>query len=163
MKRLYLVRHAKSSWDSDALSDFDRPLNKRGKRDAPRMGEHLLQVRKVAPDVMVSSPARRARSTARRLAKALGYPEDRIVWHDDIYGGGADAILACIRQATADRELMVIGHNPDLTYLARMLSGEPVDNMPTCGVFCVDFEVDAWADVAEGRGKKVFFDAPKEI
>lgn len=163
MKRLYLVRHAKSSWDGDAVSDFDRPLNARGKRDAPHMGEHLRQVRKVAPDVMMSSPARRARSTARRLAKALGYAEDRIVWHEDIYEGGMDAILALIHQAEADRELMVVGHNPDLTYLARAFSGEPVDHVPTCGVFCVDFEVGAWADVAEGKGKKAFFDVPKEI
>jgi phosphohistidine phosphatase len=161
---LYLVRHAKSSWDDESLSDFDRPLNKRGKRDAPQMGEHLKRVRLANPNVIITSPALRARDTGGILADVLGYDPARIIWEERIYGGDVSDLLTIIRHIDHDcLEAMLIGHNPGLTNLAEVLSGEKVGNMPTCGVFCMDFNVLGWHLIDCGLGKKVFFDVPKQI
>lgn len=160
MKRLYLVRHAKSSWDN--LPDFDRPLSKRGKHDAPRMGDYLRSIRQVRPDYVLCSSAKRVRSTAKRLLKALEYPKDRVVWDERIYSGHSDDVLAMIRRIeNRYGEVMVIGHNPDMTELANTLTGVHIADVPTCGVVCIDFEVDSWADVR--RGNLVFFEVPKLI
>jgi len=162
MKRLYLVRHAKSSWSEPGLGDFDRPLNKRGKHDAPRMGEHLRSVRQVHPDYVVCSTAKRVRSTAKRLLKALEYAKERVVWDERIYSGHSDDVLGMIRCIDNEhREVMVIGHNPDMTELAHVLTGAHIANVPTCGVVCIDFDVDSWADVC--LGSLVFFEVPKSI
>lgn len=164
MKRLYLVRHAKSSWRDRELSDEARPLNKRGKRDAIRMGEYLARVRKVAPDLVMASPARRARDTVILLTGALGYSQDRIVWQRGIYTGDASDLLTLVRQVDDGcREAMLVGHNPYLTDLANLLSGETVKRVPTCGVFCLDFDVETWQALVEGSGKTAFFDRPKHV
>lgn len=158
------MRHAKSSWDDDSLSDFDRPLNKRGKCDAPNMGEHLKRVRLANPNIMIISPALRARDTGVLLADVLGYDSERIIWEERIYGGDVADLLTIIRHIDHDcLEAMLIGHNPELTKLAEVLSGERVDNMPTCSVFCMDFDVLNWQMIEYGLGKKVFFDVPKQI
>jgi len=97
MKRLYLVRHAKSSWDHPGLEDFDRPLNKRGMRDAPKMGEYLAEQR-ILPQIIVSSPARRAHATATSLAVALQVPPADTVEDDRIYAAATATLLACRQQ-----------------------------------------------------------------
>jgi phosphohistidine phosphatase len=164
MKRLYLVRHAKSSWANPGMADFDRPLNKRGKRDAPAMGHHLKSSREVCPDLVLCSPAKRARATSKRLLKALGCTKDRIVWCDGIYGGSTRDLLSLVHAAEEIHvEVMLIGHNPYMTDLAEDLSGEAVGNMPTCAVFCLDFDVATWSLVGPGSGRKVFYDVPKRI
>ena len=163
MKRLYLVRHAKSSWDDPDLSDIDRPLNKRGKKDAPIMGERLKNEHKAKPDLIISSPAKRAIRTARVIAKELGYPKEKIEIKDSLYASGVTAMLNVIHYLDDSLdEVMLFGHNPDLTSLANYLSNQQVDNIPTCGVFCVDFDVQSWQDVKEGNGIFKFFDYPKK-
>lgn len=163
MKHLYIVRHAKSSWVDCEVADVERPLNKRGKKDAPVMGERLKD-RGVTPDLIVSSPAKRAYKTAKKIAKKLDYPKKRIVKDESIYEGSEGDLLQVIRRADSNVEsLMIFGHNPGFTFLANALVGEPlIDNIPTCGVFRVDFDVDDWREVEPGTGKFQFFDYPKD-
>ena len=160
MKRLYLVRHAKSSWGDPELADIDRPLNNRGKRDAPDAGRRLKK-RKVKPDLIISSPAKRARRTARVIAEQIGYPAERVVINDAVYHAAANELLAVVREIDdACGEAMMFGHNPGFTDLAGLLTGASVDNLPTCAIFCVDFDSDSWRDVAETKGTLVFLDYP---
>ena len=162
MKRLFLFRHAKSSWDHPGMADHERPLNKRGKCDAPLMGRRLAE-QGVKPDLIMSSPAKRAIKTAKAVAKALGYPKEKIEVVDDIYSEGAPDILRVIQRADDRCEsLMLFGHNPDFTELANCLSGEHIEHMPTCSVVCIDFGVGAWRHVAEDGGTFVFFGYPKQ-
>jgi len=162
MKKLYLVRHAKSSWKDMSLDDFDRSLNKRGKRDAPFMAMRLSKY-KVEPDILISSPAKRARKTAKTIATEIKYPANEIVFIESIYGGGGGALFALL-QDLDDRldSVMLVGHNPDLTMLAEFLSGKAVGNIPTCGIFCMQFDLSSWKDIAPGSGSFIFFDYPKK-
>ncbi len=161
MKRIYLVRHAKSSWKHIGLSDHDRPLNERGERDAPRMGRRL-QKSGARPDLLLSSPARRAISTARIIAEELGYPPERIVEEPMIYDGSAREIFELFKKLPAQVDsVMLFGHNLEITILAEYLTPNPIGNLPTCGVFCADFAVESWPKIAENAGQLVFFDYPK--
>lgn len=163
MKRLYIIRHAKSSWNEPDLADIDRPLNKRGKRDAPFMGKRLKKVHEANPDLMLSSPAKRALRTAKIIAKEIDYPKGKIEIKDSLYGSGVPAILNVIQYLDdLINEMMLFGHNPDLTSLAIYLSDQQVDNIPTCGIFCVDFDVKSWKEVGKGLGIFKFFDYPKK-
>ncbi len=162
MKTVILVRHAKSSWKDSSLKDFDRPLNKRGKRDAPLMGKKLKE-RQVVPDLILSSPARRAKKTAVSIAKEIGYPRKKIRYDDKMYHSGAQVLLEIVRNQDDGHEtIMLFGHNPDLEDLSgRLLEREPVYTIPTTGVYCIRFAVARWKDVGEGKGETVFFDYPK--
>ena len=162
MKTLFLVRHAKSSWDYPDLSDADRPLNKRGERDAPEMGRRLRK-RGISPDVMLTSPANRAQSTCEIIADAIKFPHDSIKIKESIYHAGEGTLLKVIKNLGDDSEsAMIFGHNPGFTYLANRLANESIDNIPTCGVFSCSFEVDSWQQVEFGKGKTLFFDYPKK-
>ncbi|UII32725.1 histidine phosphatase family protein [Fulvivirga ulvae] len=162
MKTLYIVRHAKSSWDYPNLSDQDRPLNKRGERDAPKMGERLNN-RGIFPDLMLSSPANRALTTCKTIARELDYPLDGIEINDHLYHASEDSLLDIVN-STDDTwlSLMIFGHNPGFTDFANSLTDEYLDNIPTCGVFACTFEVDSWQDVDFGNGRLLFFDYPKK-
>jgi len=163
MKRLLLIRHAKSSWDDPDVADIDRPLNNRGKRDAPVMGERLKNTHNAKPDLILSSPAKRALRTAKIIAKEIEYPAEKVVIKNSLYGAGVDAMLNVIQYLDDSiHEVMVFGHNPDLTSLANYLSDHQTDNIPTCGVFCVDFDIKLWKDVKSGKGIFRFFDYPKK-
>ncbi len=161
MRTLYLIRHAKSSWEDPTRDDFDRPLNKRGKRDAPIMGNRLRD-NGADPDLVISSPAKRAVLTARTIAKAVGYEAGRIETDEAIYGGGASRLLGLIRRIDdANHRVMLFGHNPGLTWLAVDLTDARIDNMPTCAVLCIRFDVASWGEIKKGAGEVVFFDYPK--
>lgn len=162
MKRLYIVRHAKSSWKQPGLSDFERPLNPRGRKAAPEMGKRLKK-RRVMPDRVFTSPAVRAAATARAVCEKLGYREDRIAEDERIYDADVGTLLDVVR-ATADdaASLMIFGHNPGSTELAELLTGEAIGNLPTCAVYAVDVGVDAWAEVGPGAGTCAFYDYPKK-
>lgn len=162
MKTIYLVRHAKSSWDDSSLHDFDRPLNERGKNDAPRMGKRLRK-RNIIPDLIISSSAKRARSTARRIAEALGYPNKEIQLTDTLYYAEPEVILSVIHRLP-DRynPVMLIGHNPGLTDFVNHFLGVRIDNVPTCGVAAAQFDVRSWKEVGEVQGRFLFFDYPKQ-
>ena len=162
MKRLYLIRHAKSSWKDPNLQDFERPLNKRGKGDAPLMGQHLNS-HQVRPDLIISSSAKRALKTARIIAKAIGFPKEQIVTDESIYEAGVSSLLQVIHHIDeAANQIMLFGHNPGLTMLAESLTNAVIENIPTCGIFCVDFDITSWKDVKAGTGTMVFFDYPKK-
>lgn len=162
MKILYLVRHAKSSWNDPELDDFDRPLNERGLKNAPEMGKRLKRKR-VRPDLILSSPAVRAFSTAQIMAKELGYPLPEIEEIPALYHASENSILKTI-QTTEEHvdTLMVFGHNPGITYLANMLCKTyRVENIPTAGVFAVNFRVLSWKDAQPDNCELIFFDYPK--
>lgn len=161
MKHLYLVRHAKSSWDDHTLSDLERPLNKRGKRDAPFMGK-LLKKLKVNPDLILSSPAERAISTAKIFAEELDYPKKKILVYDDIYESSPGEILNVISEAGEEnKSIMVFGHNPSFSSLAFLLTNSPV-NMPTCSIAAIEFNLNSWSDIEPNTGKLIFFEYPKK-
>src|SRR5204862_7387406 len=133
MKTLFLVRHAKSSRNEPALPDKDRPLNDRGKRDAPKMGERLAK-RGVTPDLILSSPAKRALKTAQIIAKKLDYKLADIVVDERLYATGADDLLHVIRKLGAKQKtVMLFGDNPELAVLANRLTNK-INQMPVCAV-----------------------------
>ncbi|MGI4739101.1 MAG: SixA phosphatase family protein [Janthinobacterium lividum] len=162
MKTLYLMRHAKSSWSFDELSDQERPLNDRGRDDAPRMGQALAK-RHIVPDLLVSSPAVRAMSTAVLVARELKYPSANIVVEPAIYQADVEALLAVIR-ALPDTAAAVLltGHNPTFTDVANYLLPSPLSGeMPTAAVVCLRFQVEQWADIAPANAEFYFYDFPK--
>jgi phosphohistidine phosphatase len=158
---LFLVRHAKSSRDDPSLPDRDRPLDDRGKQDAPRMGKRLVK-RDVKPDLLISSPALRALTTAQLIAEEVGYKRKDIVVDNRLYASGPDDLLAVIR--ALDKKLdrvMLVGHNPQFTDLAHRLSSEIID-MPTSAVAEFDFDTKAWSDVGEVGPVKAVLDYPRK-
>jgi len=163
MKRtLYLVRHAKSSWDDPSLNDFDRPLNERGKRDAPRMAKRMKE-RELAPDLLYSSPAKRALKTCKEFAKVLGIRESTIRTNRDLYHASEEMLLEKIKNlGDKSTEVMVFGHNPGLTEFANLVTGGSIDNIPTSGVVGIRFKAGSWKEIAPGSGKVLFFDFPKQ-
>jgi phosphohistidine phosphatase len=161
MKTLTLLRHAKSSWADPTLDDFDRPLNPRGRRDAPEMGRRL-KARGDTPDLIISSPARRALATARMVVREIAIPEDRIIEEPALYHASAGKIMSIVRSLESMAEhLMLVGHNPGFNDFANSLTDTQVDNLPTAAVFQVEFDVDDWSAVAAGKGRLVRFDYPK--
>lgn len=162
MKTLILVRHAKSSWDDPSLSDFDRPLNERGNRDAPRMGKRLNE-KGVIPGLMLSSPANRALATCKIIAENIGYPVSSIQTNKNLYHASEEELLMVVRKLPDQVDIvMLFGHNPGLTDFANNLTKSRVDNIPTCGVLCCNFDVEEWSKVTWGKGKVKFFDFPKK-
>ncbi len=161
MRTLTLIRHAKSSWNHPGLSDFDRPLNPRGERDAPNMGVRLADAG-LTPDLMVTSPAARAHATSRCLAEALAYAPDEICIEETIYEAGLRDLVDVVHDLSPTKNTVcLIGHNPGFTELARYLSGEALDHLPTCGVVHIQWKNGSWADISRGSGKIIFFDYPK--
>ena len=162
MKTLYLLRHAKSSWSFDDLSDHDRPLNGRGRDDAPHMGQ-ALHKRGIRPDIVLASSAVRALSTAVLVTREMGYPHDKIRVEPAIYQADVTTLLALIHSLPAGAEsAMLVGHNPTFTDLANELSpASPIQEMPTAGVVCLRFAVDSWAEVTRQNAEFYFFDYPK--
>ena len=161
MKTLFLIRHAKSSWGDTALPDKDRPLNDRGRRDAPTIGERLAK-RDVKPDLILSSPAMRALKTAEIIARKLDYRRKDIVVDDRLYAVGADDLLDVIRKLGDKLErVMLFGHNPELTELAHRLSSK-ITHMPTCAVAEFTFDAKSWSKIGKVKPAKAALDYPKK-
>jgi phosphohistidine phosphatase len=162
VKRLILLRHAKSSWSEDGLPDSERPLSGRGERDAPRMGARLHQ-RGIRPDLVLSSPALRARRTATLVARALDYHDDAIRLDARLYLATPMEILAVVaEQADTLDCLVVVGHNPGFTELTNLLLPElELANLPTAGTVVVDCATDRWAEIRSVQRRLVYFDYPK--
>jgi phosphohistidine phosphatase len=161
MKTLFLIRHAKSSRDDPALPDKDRQLNERGERDAPRMGKRLAK-RGVQPDLILSSPARRALTTAEIIARKLDYKPKDIVVDDRLYATAADELLNVIHELDDKlKRVMLFGHNPELTALAHRLSRD-IAHMPTCAVAEFTFAAKSWSDVGRATLERVAFERPKD-
>lgn len=161
MKTLYILRHAKSSREFEELSDHDRPLNKRGRNDAPLMGRELSS-RGVMPSLILSSPAVRAISTATLVGKELGYDPDDIVIDDRIYGADKNMLLEVVQETPIEYESMIlVGHNEALTEFANMLSPEAVGSIPTAGIIAISFDCESWYDISRKNAEFLFFDFPK--
>lgn len=162
MLRLILTRHGKSSWDDPDLDDFHRPLAPRGLRNVPEMGRRLVR-RGTPPDLVVTSTAVRALSTARALARELGYPEQAIREIAGLYLASPLEILEVIRSLPATaRTVMVVGHNPGMTELANLMDQVRLDNMPTTGMLCVEFDAAQWPQIEPARARFAWFDYPKK-
>ena len=162
MRTLTLIRHAKSSWKDPSLSDRDRPLNKRGRRDAPEMGRRLA-ARSGAPDLLISSPAVRAWTTAVAIAEAVGYPVDAVQADERLYMASPSEILAVLRDLGGGLErIFLVAHNPGLTDLVNELSSPAVDNVPTCGVVELRVEAERWTDLGRESVRRELFDTPKK-
>ncbi|MEM1157188.1 MAG: histidine phosphatase family protein [Verrucomicrobiota bacterium] len=160
MKRLIVIRHAKSSWDSPGQDDFQRPLNTRGLRDAPLAAERLEQFLNGQFVGVQSSPAERAKQTAEILTEPLSCQD--IVWNEDIYLCAPATWLEIIQLGDNDLQTSItIGHNPGATTLVNRLTSSRIDNMPTCAIVAIEFEVDQWNAVDWGIGQLVWFDYPK--
>ncbi|MEA3490760.1 MAG: histidine phosphatase family protein [Campylobacterota bacterium] len=154
-KKLYLLRHAKSSWSDFSLDDFDRPLNKRGKRDAPLMAARMGE-RAIDPEVIISSPAKRAKTTAKYFSKMLN---TKVIYDENIYEASTLQLKEIINQAFEDHDtIMLVGHNPSLTMLSNSLCGYHIENIPTAGIVGVAFDN---KDIARTKGTLLFFDYPK--
>lgn len=163
MKTLYLVRHAKSSWKFEELADHDRPLNGRGRKAAPKMAK-ALKKKDAKPDLIVSSPAVRAITTATLFAKELDYDQDNILVIDGIYGASREELLQIIRNVSDEVDsLMLFGHNNTITDLANFLSPKSVANIPTAGVMAVEFDAETWKISGPERCRFLFFEYPKNL
>ncbi len=161
MKTLTLVRHAKSSWKDTSLADRDRPLNKRGKRDAPEMGRRIAAAG-IRPSLIVSSPAVRAWTTAKIIAKAIGYPREFLQRDAALYLASVDGILdVIVSQDAGFNNLMLVGHNPGFTDFANYLVPGLTDNMPTAGVVSVELDTDDWSLYDKPDVRLVLHDFPK--
>jgi len=163
MKRLLVLRHAKSEWGDSARSDFERTLNPRGERDAPRMGAWLAG-QGLQPDVIVSSPAVRAARTARLVAEASGCPAELIRFEAAIYEAWPATLLELVRGFADDWwQPLLVGHNPGLHELVEQLTGRPLDKLPTCTLAVLDLEIDRWAETAAGCAALALLQTPKTL
>lgn len=162
MKTLILVRHAKSSWDNINLTDIKRPLNKRGKRDAPNMGE-ILNKQGVTPDLIISSPADRALTTAKIIAEKINYPLSKIEINKNVYRAVYKNLYKEIKDIDNKySKVMLVGHNPELTDFLSSLTNTYVEDIPTTGICTIDLNISEWSEINEGSGKLINFEYPKK-
>ena len=161
MKTLFILRHAKSSWENADLSDFERPLNERGLKAALFMGD-VMKSNQFQPALILSSPAKRAEQTAILVKEAAGFGEE-IEFEERIYEASLARLLEIIREQNNRFEsILLVGHNPGLENLIRALTGE-LQPMPTAALAVVDLETDKWSEVNSSTGKLRTLIRPKEI
>ena len=161
MKSVIIIRHAKSSWDNIGESDFDRPLNDRGKEDAPKMAKRLLE-RDVSIDAFISSSAKRARKTAALFIKEFNGDKEDILLVPELYLAGPDAFYDAIAKApAAAKTIALFGHNPGITEFVNDLTDVHVDDMPTCAIFAVKADIKEWSEFKDAEKQYWFFDYPK--
>ena len=162
MKYLFLTRHAKSSWSNPGLADIDRPLNERGKKAAPFMGK-LIMDKGEKPELLISSPAYRAFSTAKAFGEAMGLVENDIIINRTIYGAGAQQLLELVQnQDDLNKSIMLFGHNPTFTSFVNFLTSSNIMNVVTCGVVRIDFECSSWTEIDFGSGRLAYYEYPKK-
>ncbi len=162
-KTLILVRHAKSDWGNLNLSDFDRPLNERGLRDAPRMARHLVE-KGIVIDAFIASPAKRAKKTAQIFAEAYKREKDSIIYHTALYLAPPTVFFDVISNTNDQyNHIAVFSHNNGLTDFANLLTSTRIDELPTCGVFAVSVATDSWANFTHADKHFLFCDYPKGI
>lgn len=163
MKRLVLIRHAKSSWANPLQSDFDRPLNERGEHDAPAMGTRL-KAAGISPDLIIASTAKRAAQTAKHIAKATGYEPEKIEWHEELYHCVPAVFEEVIEQADESiHTLFIVAHNPGISdFAAQLDERRQIRHMPTCAVAGFELGAARWSDFVQGTKKTILFDTPKK-
>ena len=159
-KQLLIIRHAKSDWENENLQDFDRPLNGRGQLAAPEMAQRLIKLG-IKPELIVSSPALRAITTAKYFASAWEIPKEQIKQEANIYEADVKSLLTIINQFDSRFDLIALfGHNPGLTDLVNYFDGH-IDNLPTSGVILLEFPFNDWAMLSADTAKVLLFDYPK--
>lgn len=164
MKTLLLIRHAKSLRDPSLnMNDFERPLNKRGQKNAPEMANRTKK-RGISPDLLISSPATRAISTARIFAATWNYPEEEIVQKKNIYASTTGTLLRVVNEIDKQfNTVFIFGHNPEMSNFVYNLSNEDPGHFPTCAVARIDFEADDWEMISYGLGELRYIDYPKKV
>lgn len=161
MKTLLLIRHAKSSWDSTVTSDFERPLNERGKNDAPAMAKRLLD-KKISIDTFVSSPAKRAKKTAETFMRKYKVAEEKLTLIPSLYEASVDNFYRAVEQLPDENSSVALfSHNPGITDFINSLQCSPVYNMPTCAIYALEIKTEHWRDFGIADKKFLFFDYPK--
>ena len=161
VKRLLIIRHAKSSWDNPELTDFDRPLNKRGKRDLPDMALRLSSLN-LKIDHFLSSPANRALITAVGHAQLFGLSKSDIQTDKRLFHASVSRIMQVISETPNQFDtLAIFGHNPGLTGLINQISDFELWNLPTCAICGIEFSFDSWGQIISGKGTKFYYDYPK--
>ncbi len=161
MKLLILVRHAKSDWEDNTVKDFDRELSSRGNRTAPKMANHLKNDG-FAPDLIISSPAQRAKSTTQHIVEQLDFDTDKLLFEEDVYDASVRVLLRIINELPDNcNTVALVGHNPGLTYLSELITGEEIGNIPTFGVVKINFDFDNWNLVSQDSGNLDNFIYPK--
>ena len=162
MKELFIVRHGKSSWDIESISDIDRPLKERGINDAYTIADRLVKQNKI-PDKIISSPANRALHSATIFARVFDYPYYEIQINEKIYHAETNQMLDIIKDIPREIDsLMLFGHNPTFTDLANYFVGNEIENIPTTGIVDILFEINSWSDVEKIKVKEWFLDYPKK-
>lgn len=160
MKKLILIRHAKSSWTQAGMSDFNRALNQRGINDAPKMAERIRSS-KLTIDQIVSSPALRAITTAETFSVVLDIPFENILQNKDIYEADPETLMRIVSKFEPSwNTVIMFGHNPGLSYLVGLLTGELYDKV-TCSISEIDIHIDDWAHCTAGIGSLISYDFPK--
>lgn len=161
MKKLVIIRHAKSDWKDTTLDDFDRPLNERGLKNAPFMGKFLSH-KNIIPDTIISSPALRTMQTAELIAKEVSY-EKAIIPNQYIYEAYVNTLQEIVSFIYDENEVVfLVGHNPGVSALAYMLC-DLKESIPTCATVEIDFECDSWGDVSKENSTLVSYDFPKKL
>ncbi len=163
MKTLYLLRHAKSSWNDSGLKDFDRPLSSRGFRDAPAMAMRFASCGNQL-QCIVTSPAKRASTTARLFANNIGFSSVDIASNADLYFAGTGMLLKVASMLGNEySSAMLVGHNPAITEFANLMAVSNIDNVPTCGLVKLGLEIINWSDIKAGAAHLLEFDYPKKL
>lgn len=161
MKTLLLIRHAKSSWGDLSLPDFERPLNERGKADAPKMAKRIYK-KKISLDLLVSSPAKRAKKTAEIFAEQYGIKKSDILFVPELYHASDDTYYRVIASLSRkSNSIAIFSHNPGITEFANRLTDKRIDNMPTCAVFAVRADIEDWSEFEQSSKEFYIFDFPK--
>jgi phosphohistidine phosphatase len=161
MKNLFIIRHAKSSWEKESLHDIERPLAERGEKDATLIGKMLLK-NGTLPQMVISSPALRAFSTARIICDEINFDKNKMVINNVLYFGDEDAIIELIRSfATEIDTAFIVGHNPTFSHLCSTLSEDFHSELPTCGIVVLAFNTGSWKLIEKHSGKLISYDYPK--
>lgn len=160
MKKLFIIRHAKSSWEDLLVKDFDRPLNKRGKKDAPFMGT-VLKNKGIIPDIIISSPALRAKTTIETIVKELEV-EKKVIYNNNIYEAALSSLINIIIKIEDTNNIaFLVGHNPSLNALADEYINFN-ENIPTLGIIEIQFKTNTWKNISKDNAKLISFEYPKK-
>jgi phosphohistidine phosphatase len=163
MKTIYIVRHAKSSWENSRLTDHDRPLLEMGIRRTARVVD-FLQRKEIKPDLMLSSTAKRAYDTAVLIAEGIGYPVEKIQTSRSLYHGSSNAIMnELFGLADEIQSVMIFGHNPAFTYFVNEYLDPPTENLPTSGIVSISFLTDKWTEISSMDDHVNFMVTPKML
>jgi phosphohistidine phosphatase len=160
MKSIYLVRHANAGWDNSWTADFDRSLSDRGRMEAKEVSKRMFN-KGIVPELIISSPAKRAISTAEIFAGKLGIDKEKIIQKIEIYQGGPEELADIVQSLSEEcRSVMLFGHNPGITMFSSWLAGKSMASMDTCGIVCIELGKSKWKDAGGGKGTVLWYDCP---